>query len=153
MLRMDEVGTIRHLVLAEGWTIRRVARELRVSRNTIRRYLAGAEPGVRKRVVRGRPVLARVQARLDALLAGAPQWTQGKQRLTATRLHRLLVEEGHAVGATLAKAYVAEWKRRRREVFVPLVYPPGDLAEVDFFEVFADVADVRTKAWLFVMRL
>ena len=68
---MEEVGTIRHLVLAEGWTIRRVARELRVSRNTIRRYLAGAEPGLRKQVVRARPVLGRVQARLDALLAEA----------------------------------------------------------------------------------
>src|SRR5437870_6803961 len=153
MLRMEEVGTIRHLVLAEGWTIRRVARELRVSRNTIRRYLAGAEPGRRKQVVRVRPVLGRVQARLDALLAEAPQWTQGKQRLTATRLHRLLVEEGHAVGATLVKAYVAEWKRRRQEVFIPLVYEPGDLGEIDFFEVWVDVAGVRQKAWLFVLRL
>jgi transposase len=153
MLRMEAVGTIRHLVLAEGWTIRRVARELRVSRNTIRRYLAGAEPGVRKDAVRTRPVLERVRARLDALLAEAPQWTQGKQRLTATRLHRLVVEEGHAVGATLVKAYVAEWKRRRQEVFIPLVYEPGDLGEVDFFEVWVDVAGVRQKAWLFVLRL
>ena len=150
---MDEVGTIRHLVLAEGWTIRRVARELRVSRNTIRRYLAGAEPGVRTPVVRARPVLARVQPRLEALLAEAPQWTQGKQRLTATRLHRLLLEEGQAVGATLVKAYVAEWKRRRQEVFIPLVYEPGDLGEIDFFEVWVDVATVREKAWLFVVRL
>ena len=150
---MEEVGTIRHLVLAEGWTIRRVARELRVSRNTIRRYLAGAEPGLRKQVVRVRPVLGRVQARLDALLAEAPRWTQGKQRLTATRLHRLLIEEGHAVGATLVKAYVAEWKRRRQEVFIPLVYEPGDLGEIDFFEVWVDVATVREKAWLFVVRL
>jgi len=55
---MDAVGTIRRLVLAEGWPIRRVARELRVSRVTVRRYLAGAEPGVRKAAVRVRPVLA-----------------------------------------------------------------------------------------------
>jgi transposase len=153
MLVMDEVGTIRRLVVAEGWSVRRVARELRVGRNTVRRYLAGAEPGVRKLTVRARHVLEEVQARMDTLLAEAPQWTQGKQRLTATRRHGLLVEEGHAVGATLVKAYVAEWKRRRRAVFVPLVYPPGDLAEVDVFEVLVDVADARTKAWRFVMRL
>jgi len=150
---MEQVGTIRHLVLAEGWTIRRVARELRVSRNTVRRYLAGAEAGMRKPAARGRPVLERVQARLEALLAEAPRWTHGKQRLTAMRLHGLLREEGHAVGATLVKAYVAEWKRRRQEVFVPLVYAPGDLGEVDFFEVWVDIADVRQKAWLFVLRL
>jgi transposase len=57
------------------------------------------------------------------------------------------------VGVTLIKEYVAEWKRQRREVFVPLVYHPGDLAEVDFFEVLVDVERKRQKAWMFVMRL
>jgi hypothetical protein len=51
------------------------------------------------------------------------------------------------------KDAVAEWKRRRREVFVPLIYPAGDLAEVDFFEVLVDLAGTRIKAWMFVMRL
>jgi transposase len=34
-----------------------------------------------------------------------------------------------------------------------LTYRPGDLAEVDFFEVLVDVDGVRRKAWLFLMRL
>ena len=54
---------------------------------------------------------------------------------------------------TLVKEAVAEWKRARREVFVPLTYRPGDLAEVDFFEVLVDVNGTRRKAWLFLMRL
>jgi hypothetical protein len=73
--------------------------------------------------------------------------------LTATRLHQLLRGEGHRVGVTLVRAAVAEWKRQRREVFVPLTYRPGDLAEVDFFEVLVDVAGQRRKAWLFLLRL
>ena len=76
-----------------------------------------------------------------------------KQQLTATRLHELLVAEGHHVGVTLVKGAVAEWKRQRREVLVPLTYRPGDLAEVDFFEVLVDLDGVRRKAWLFLMRL
>jgi hypothetical protein len=36
---------------------------------------------------------------------------------------------------------------------VPLTYRPGDLAEVDFFEVLIDLDGVRRKAWLFLMRL
>jgi transposase len=32
-------------------------------------------------------------------------------------------------------------------------YRPGDLAEVDFFEVLIDVDGIRRKAWLFLMRL
>ena len=54
---------------------------------------------------------------------------------------------------TVVKEAVAEWKRQRREVFVPLTYRPGDLAEVDFFEVLVDVDGTRRKAWLFLMRL
>ncbi len=36
---------------------------------------------------------------------------------------------------------------------MPLTYRPGDLAEVDFFEVLVDLDGVRRKAWLFLMRL
>jgi hypothetical protein len=48
---------------------------------------------------------------------------------------------------------MAEWKRQRREVMIPLTYRAGDLAEVDFFEVLIDLAGVRQKAWLFLLRL
>ena len=100
-----------------------------------------------------RPVWDAVAGRVQALLAESVRWTGGKQRLTATRLHELLVAEGHRVGVTVVKDAVAEWKRQRREVFVPLTYRPGDLAEVDFFEVLVDVDGTRRKAWLFLMRL
>ena len=44
MLRMDRVHVIRHKVLVEGASIRRVARELGVSRQGVRKYLETAEP-------------------------------------------------------------------------------------------------------------
>jgi transposase len=121
---------------------------------TVSKYVAEAAP-VRKAEARPRrrPVWDKVGARVQALLTESAQWTGGKQRLTATRLHALLVAEGHAVGVTAVKEAVAEWKRQRREVFVPLTYRPGDLAEVDFFEVLVDVDGRRRKAWLFLMRL
>jgi transposase len=102
---------------------------------------------------RPRPVWEVVAPRVQALLTASVQWTGGKQRLTATRLHELLVAEGQRVGVTVVKNAGAEWKRQRREVFVPLTYRPGDLAEVDFFEVLVDIEGVRRKAWLFLMRL
>ena len=39
MLRMDQVHVIRHKVLIEGQSIRRVAREMGLSRRTVRKYL------------------------------------------------------------------------------------------------------------------
>ena len=150
---MDQVHVIRHKVLVEGRTQRQVAKELGISRRTVRKYVEEAVPLRKEPTPRGRPVWEKVSGRVDALLAASAQWTAGKQQLTATRLHELLVGEGHRVGVTIVKAAVAEWKRRRREVFVPLTYRPGDLAEVDFFEVLIDLDGTRRKAWLFLMRL
>src|SRR5215210_4467085 len=153
MLRMDQVHVVRHKVLVEGRSQRAVARELGLARVTVRKYLEQAAPVRRAEAARPRPVWDAVAERVQTLLRESVRWTGGKQRLTATRLHELVVAEGHTVGVTLVKEAVAEWKRQRREVFVPLTYGPGDLAEVDFFEVLVDVDGTRRKAWLFLMRL
>jgi predicted transcriptional regulator len=44
MLRMDQVHVIRHKVLREGASIRQVARELGLSRNTVSKYLDESVP-------------------------------------------------------------------------------------------------------------
>jgi transposase len=151
---MEEVYVVRHRHLVEGVPIRRLAREMGVSKNTIKRYLRGARAGIGKpRGIGGAPVLDAVRPRIEALLEDSKHWTAGKQRLTAARLHAMLRGEGFVVGYTTVKDIVREWKRRRKEVFVPLVYKPGDLAEVDFFEVLVDIGGERRKAYMFVMRL
>ena len=153
MLKVDQVHVIRHKVLVEGRSQRQIAKEFGISRVTVRKYVAQSAPGRTEAAPRSRPVWDAVGPHFEALLTESADWTGGKQRLTATRLHELLVAEGHQIGVTLVKEAVAEWKRQRREVFVPLTYRPGDLAEVDFFEVLVDLNGTRRKAWLFLMRL
>jgi len=153
MLKVDQIHVLRHKVLVEGRSQRQVAKELGISRLTVKKYLTEAVPIRRETKPRARPVWEKVGPRLEALLTASGAWTGGKQQLTATRLHELLVADGHQVGVALVKQAVAEWRRQRREVFVPLTYRPGDLAEVDFFEVLVDLAGTRRKVWLFLMRL
>ena len=144
---MDQVHVVRHKVLVEGRSQRAVAQELGLARVTVRKYLDQASAARRGEAMpRPRPVWDAVAPRMQALLEESGQWTGGKQRLTATRLHELLRAEGHRVGVTVVRDAVAEWKRQRREVFVPLTYRPGDLAKVDFFEVLVDVDGSRRKA-------
>src|SRR5215203_2356499 len=95
MVRVDQVHVIRHKVLVEGRTQRAVARELGISRVTVRKYLDQAAPARQETQPRGRPVWDAVGARIEALLDDSRRWTGGKQRLTATRLHQLLRAEGH----------------------------------------------------------
>jgi len=153
MLRVDQVHVVRHKVLVEGRSQRQVAKEIGIARDTVQKYLTESIPIRKEMQPRPRPAWEAVRARVETLLAESVRWTGGKQRLTATRLHELLVAEGKQVGVTLVKEAVAEWKRQRREVFVPLTYRPGELAEVDFFEVLVDVDGTRRKAWLFLLRL
>jgi transposase len=152
MLRMDQVHVIRHKVLVEGQSVRSVARQMEVSRNTVRRYLRLSAPKRVEVKARSRPVLERVRERMEALLEQWSLRTTAKQRVTGTRLHRQLVEEGFAVGVTTVRSFLRERRRQAAEVFVPLVARPGE-AQVDFFEVTVDVGEERRKAWKFLLRL
>ena len=152
MLRMAQVHVIRHKVLVEGLSIRRVAREMGVSRNTVSKYLKEAEP-IRREGPRRKPVLERVAPRIDGLLVEWSGRTTPKQRITGTRIHRQLREEGYDVGTTTVRMYLREKRRQAAEVYIPLVYRPGDVAQVDFFEVTVDEERTRRKAWKFLMRL
>jgi len=150
---MEQVHVVRHKVLIEGKSQRQVAADMGLSRNTVKKYLEESEPKRLELHPRHRPVLDQVKPRMDQLLEDWAGRTTAKQRLTGTRLHRELVQEGYQVGVTLVRDYLREVKRRKAEVFIPLVHRPGDEAQVDFFEVTVDENGVRRKAWQFLMRL
>jgi predicted transcriptional regulator len=63
MLKMDQVHVLRHKVLKEGQSIRRVARELGLSRNTVTKYLDQPQPVRSSRRRRERPVWEAVKPR------------------------------------------------------------------------------------------
>jgi transposase len=150
---MDQVHVIRHKVLVEQKSVRSVAKEMGISRNTVSKYLTAPEP---KRIVRRRkpsPVTEEVSPRIEEILAEWGSRTTPKQRITGTRIHRQLVEEGYQVGTTTVRDYLRERRRRKAEVFIPLVHRPGDEAQVDFFEAAVEEDGEQRKAWKFVMRL
>ena len=154
MLRMDQAHVIRHKHFVEGVPIRRIAREMGVSRNTVRKYVLGdGEPERRESGSRVSPVRDGAVSRIEAILEAWSGRTTEKQRITASRVHRQLVEDGYGVGITTVREYLAERRRRDQEVYVPLEWWAGDCAQVDFFEVTVEVGGERRKAWKFLMRL
>lgn len=148
---MDQVTSIRHAVLVLGRSRRWASRSFGVARETVDRYLEGAEPGKRKASPRLSPKRAQAAAALATVIAETA--VGKKQQLTVQRAHELVRAKGIDVGYTLIKQLVREDRRVAKEVYVPLAYRPGDLGEVDFFEVVVDVDGVRTTAWLFLMRM
>src|SRR4051794_14517253 len=109
-------------------------------------------PGYRRTKVPARPKLDAFTAIIDQILI-SDRSAPPKQRHTAKRIHdRLRLEHGFVGGYTTIKDYVREQRARTREVFVPLVHPPGH-AQVDFGEAVAVIGGVRQKIHFFCLDL
>jgi transposase len=76
-----------------------------------------------------------------------------KQQHTAKRIfERLRDEYGFTGGLTIVKDYVASWRQRTQEMFVPLEHPPGH-AQVDFGEAIGVIGGVERKIHFFAFDL
>jgi len=88
MLVVETIARIRREHFIKGKTIKEIARDLKVSRNTVRKVLRSGETSFEyERVVQPRPKLGRWAAELDGLLAGM------QPRLLASSLRYRIFEE------------------------------------------------------------
>jgi transposase len=156
MLGVIDKELIRRLHQVQGWSARRIARELGHDRETIHKYLreAGSDPP-RYRLARPRP-----KPVLDPVLPLLRQWLADdeqqppKQRRTAHRLWQQLRDEhGFAGGEPTIRVAVRRLKGEQRPVFVPLVFAPGERAEVDWGTAQAILAGKLATVHLFCARL
>src|SRR4051794_26883287 len=141
----------------EGLSIRALAERHGVHRRAVRQaLLSPLPPAKRAPVGRPAPKLGPFRALIDSWLEGDREAPR-KQRHTAKRIHRRLVDEH---GADVAEVTVRQYVRQRKrelgwpvgEVFVPQVHAPGMEAEVDWGQAVVELAGVLTTVHLFVMR-
>ena len=108
MLIVETIAKIRRYHFVEGKTIKQIVRELRISRNTVRRVLrSGATEHHYERDRQPIPKLGAYTERLDTLLeedASRPR----NRRVTAQRLHELLQEEGYQGAYDSVQRYVKQ---------------------------------------------
>lgn len=138
----------------DGWSIRRIARQLEVSRQTVRKVLtAPAEPPrYHLTAPRPQPVIGAYLPVIEAMLA-ADEKAPRKQRHTARRIYERLVDEYGFVGSEVTvRRAVRAMKGRRVEVFVPLEAPPGKVGEVDFGVARVTIGADLQKVFLFCLR-
>lgn len=141
----------------EGLSLRALAERHHVHRRTVRQALGSAVPPPRKAPAgRPAPKLGAFRELIDEWLLGDREAPR-KQRHTAKRIWRRLVDEH---GAEVAETTVRDHVRKRRrelglslpEVFVPQVHAPARTAEVDWGQAEVELAGNRTKVHLFFMR-
>jgi transposase len=157
MTRVELFEQIRRDARREGLSVRALAERHHVHRRTVRQALASALPPPRKTPTRDAPVLGPWKAIIRGWLE-ADQTAPRKQRHTGRRIWQRLREEyGAAVAEPTVRAFVGqvrgELRGRLREVTIPQVHPPGAEAECDFGDCYVDLAGVRTRLFLFHLRL
>ena len=141
------------LACRDGMSERAAALHFGISRESVKKMLCfSVPPGYRRTAPVRRPKLDGFTEIIDQWLKDDPDQPR-KQRHTAKRIFdRLRAEHGFSGGYTIVKDYVREHHRRRREMFVPLIHPPGH-GQADFGEARAVIGGVARKAHFFVFDL
>ncbi len=155
MIPVEERARMRHAYYIEHQSIRQIARELSVARQTVRKALEAADaPPYTRRQPRPAPILGPFTARLDALLT-ENEHLPPKQRYTSHKLFTLLRAEGYQGSESRIRVYVSQHRSRQRRpaVFLPLEFDPGQDAQVDWGEALVLLAGEQVTIQLFVMRL
>ncbi|MFQ5813886.1 MAG: IS21 family transposase [Anaerolineae bacterium] len=155
MIKVEEIEAIRRAYFVDGLSIREIGRRLHHGRRLIRNAIADAGPfRYQLQSPRPAPILGPYKQRIDELLEESEQQPR-KQRYTARRIFQLIREEGYPGGESTVRRYVGRKRRamRRPDAFLPLEFDPGQDAQMDWTEAVAEIAGVRQKVQLFVMRL
>jgi transposase len=157
MLIVETIGRIRREHLVKGKSIKEIARDLKISRNTVRRILRSGETSLSyEREVQPRPRLGSWKADLDRMLtinAGkAP-----RERLTLIRLFEELRALGYEGGYDAVRRYARAWSREHASqtvaVFVPLSFAPGEAYQFDWSHEIVVINGVTVTVKVAHMRL
>jgi transposase len=136
MLIVETIGRIRREHLVKGKSIKEIARDLKISRNTVRKILrSGGTAFSYEREVQPRPRLGRWKADLDRMLT-ENVGKAARERLTLIRLFEELRAVGYAGGYDAVRRYARSWGREHASqtaaAFVPLWFAPGEAYQFDW---------------------
>src|ERR1700749_3338789 len=136
MLIVETVARIRREHFVKGKTIKEIARDLKVSRNTVRRVLRSGETSFEyEREVQPRPKLGRWTTELDGLLASNAA-KAAREQLTLIRIFEELRGRGYDGGYDAVRRYARRWAKERGQAtaaaYVPLSFAPGEAFQFDW---------------------
>ena len=153
MKRVELYARVRYAVQIEGLSERAAARRFGIDPRTVAKMMRfSVPPGYRRTKPPVKPKLGAFIAIIDRLLTEDKSRPK-KQQHTAKRIfERLRDEHGFEGGITIVKEYVAGWRQRAQEMFVPLAHPPGH-AQADFGEAIGVIGGIEGKIHFFAFDL
>ena len=157
MLVVETIARIRREALVKGKAIKAIARDLHLSRNTVRKVLRSNETSFTyERDVQPRPKLGEWTDTLEEMLV-ANAVKPRRARLRLTRIYEALCERGYEGGYDAVRRYARDWQRRqggaRAEAYVPLSFAPGEAYQFDWSHEVVVLDGVTTMVKVAHLRL
>ena len=136
MLFMDVIAEIRRRRLVSKESISSIARDLKLSRPTVRKHCRTQREPVYRREKQPTPRLGEFQERLETWLR-TERLLPKAQRRTARRLFEGLQSEGYRGAYDSVQRFVQRWKAVKSgpslaHAFVPLAFSPGEVCQFDW---------------------
>ena len=154
MFKMVDIEFIRKKNMVDGWSIRKISRQLGVARQTVRKALLSAElPSYKVSEPRPCPVMNPYRDIIKMWLS-EDRKAPAKQRHTATRVYNRLVGEYQFTGGeSTARRFVASLIKKQPEVYIPLEAAWGQQAQLDWGQAMVEMKGMPVVAHLFCLRM
>ncbi len=136
MLVVETIAKIRRLHFVDGKSIKQICRELRLSRNTVRKVIrSDATEFTYDRATQPRPKIDPWRSDLDEMLAENARRPK-RERLTVIRIYEELRNRGYGGSYDAVRRYAASWSKATQEAsasaYVPLSFDPGEAYQFDW---------------------
>jgi len=149
MLIMESISKIRRLYHVQGKGFKTIARELKVSKNTVKRIIREdiTAPEYKKRSDHYRCLESYRSRLLERLIAdeGEPV----RRRRSSRKLYLEVQGEGYAGSYDAVHAFVMNWRRQNHSgltrAFVPLSFDAGESFQFDWSEEEIELCGVLTR--------
>jgi transposase len=156
MLVVETIGKIRRDHFVHGRSIKTIARERGLARNTVRKVLRSNETALGyARTRQPRPKLGEHVATLEAMLEENSKASR-RDRLTLMRIFELLQAEGYSGSYDAVRRHAQRWRREHSttvDAYVPLSFEPGEAYQFDWSHEVVVLNRVTTTVKAAHMRL
>ena len=142
-----------------------VAREMHVSRNTIKKYIRRyyeVRSGIREEILPRNRIIEQPRRSITDemihfihLLLEENVNRPKKQRMNGRQIHDKLIQTGYSIGYSSVREIIADWNKlhAHREVYILQIPEPGYRAEFDWCEVNLQIQGIWIKVSMAVMVL
>lgn len=144
---MQVIAEIRRRHLVSKESISSIARDLKLSRPTVRKHLQTQSEATYTRKHQPAPKLGEFQETLQGWL-DTERHLPKKQRRTAHRLFEGLQAQGYRGAYDSVQRFVKQWKSAQTrpsstDAFVPLAFTPGDACQFDWSQEHVEIDGVN----------